>query len=299
MRGGRRHTRVVLFCPVPPRYSTMRHIMMNNDMDLVPRKNAAETPQSLDDALQQALRDLNDAETLLTSEQAAVNAFRMQCRLKLGDLIDTVLELQEQQQSLLTELALWRQGVKPAGIFDEPPPEDPLVEELHASDPALSFPLPRPTPRDRQAEKRLYRELARRFHPDLAGASAERAYATSIMAAVNTAYAAGDVGTLRDLAGELDPEEIAALELIEARDVRRLRERLLKLRRRKRRALSQLQSLRQDSTAQLWRRARQMGEEGLPWWVEVQAELRRAIDQLTEANARLQQSVDELDSTSR
>ena len=48
--------------------------------------------------------------------------------------------------------------------------------------------------------KSLYRELARRFHPDLGADDAERAWRTPRMAAVNAAYAARDLGALQALA---------------------------------------------------------------------------------------------------
>ena len=50
--------------------------------------------------------------------------------------------------------------------------------------------------------KRLYREIAKRIHPDLATDDAERAKRTRLMAEVNRAYAEGDEGRLRAILNE-------------------------------------------------------------------------------------------------
>lgn len=58
--------------------------------------------------------------------------------------------------------------------------------------------------------KRLYRQLARRFHPDLAANGVEREVRTVKMTAVNEAYAARSVPELLALAEELDDEATGA-----------------------------------------------------------------------------------------
>lgn len=71
-----------------------------------------------------------------------------------------------------------------------------------------SEPHPRPEwasapvdPQTFQAElKTVYRELARRFHPDLAEQEDERAARGARMAEINAAYAVGDLETLRRIA---------------------------------------------------------------------------------------------------
>ncbi|MCP4424914.1 MAG: hypothetical protein GY803_10505 [Chloroflexi bacterium] len=57
---------------------------------------------------------------------------------------------------------------------------------------------------DAAALKQLYRQLARRFHPDLALDDNDRAYRTNIMKAINAAYSTGDLDRLRKLAQEPD-----------------------------------------------------------------------------------------------
>ena len=62
--------------------------------------------------LEEARQQLLDAEAKLAQEQAAVNAFRMQCRLKLGELIEETLALRAEQESCLTQLKLHQQEAK-------------------------------------------------------------------------------------------------------------------------------------------------------------------------------------------
>lgn len=245
--------------------------------------------------LADAQRELVEAEAALAQEQAAVNAFRMHARLMLDDLADGVQRLLAEKQSLLTRLALLRQEVpnleSDRNGHQEPdfgmPPDggpDPVEDAL-----------PTPTPRDKAAEKRLYRELARRFHPDLAETAAELAYRTSVMAAVNAAYTAGDTQALYDLAGELEPGEIRELSLIPSREMRQLHERLLQCRRRRRKVQRQLETLRQDNTARLWRKAQAMNTANEDWWTAVRRDLEAArvrlaaeVDSLAERVATLE-----------
>jgi hypothetical protein len=247
--------------------------------------------------LAKARRMLAEAEAELAQEQAAVNAFRMHCRLKLDTLVDTLLELRAQKQSYLTRLELLRQDVD-ATDFDEsddplddrPPPVEPAGDEEGGD-----VLLPTPTPRDKAAEKALYRELARRFHPDYATSAVERSYRTTIMTAVNSAYAENNVDALYDLAGVLSPEEAAELGPIEDREARSLREAISKMRRLRGKANRQLSMLREENTARLWRRAMALGDTDADWWSLVRKELEQSIDRTAQQVAVLSQRLDSLE----
>jgi len=221
--------------------------------------------------LLQAQHELVAAEAELAEEQAAVNAFRMHARLMLDDLADAISVLLAEKQSLLTRLELERQAAE-----SEENPLGPDAEKYPPLDDTEELLLPTPTTRDKVAEKRLYRELARRFHPDFAEGAAELAYRTSVMTAVNAAYSAGDVHTLYDLAGELEPGELRELAGMETRELRQLRERILHCRRRRRKVARQLQTLRDDKTARLWRKARELDEPNGDWWTAVRRDLEAA-----------------------
>lgn len=238
-----------------------------------------------------AQEELRVAEADLAAEQAAVNAFRMHARLMLDDLADAIGTLLTEKQSLLTRLALWRQDAEAAAADDNPLGPDAESTFPSDDDEALDL-LPTATPRDKAAEKRLYRELARRFHPDLADGAAELAYRTSVMTAVNSAYSAGDIQALYDLAGELEPDEIRELADIETRELRQLRERILQCRRRRRKVSRRLQALRDDKTARLWRKAHTLDDKNEDWWTAVRRDLETARERLEREVADLERQVE-------
>ncbi len=230
-----------------------------------------------------AQEELRQAEATLAQEQAAVNRFRMHCRLMLDDLVDRYLKLQTEKQSWLTKLALYEQEIL---LSDD---DDWLGAETADTLPAAEEPLlPTPTPRDKAAEKRLYRELARRFHPDLAEGETEKSFRTSMMAAINQAYAEENVQALYDIAGKLDPSDLAELEAIESGQERKLKQQLLKCQRRQRKVERQLALHRQENTARLWQRAQRLEKEDYNWWALVRSELQAAIDRHEAEIGRLQ-----------
>ena len=247
--------------------------------------------------LDEARQLLLDAEAKLTQEQAAVNAFRMQCRLKLGDLIEETLALRAEHESCLTQLKLHQQELENEP-FDAPDPfaldEDGFAAETGHFDEIVLPELATPK-QEKEAARRLYRELARRFHPDLAAGSAERAYMTAIMASVNIAYEQQDVTALHNLAGEIDPTAVAELETIDNVHIRKLREKLLKIQRRQRKVQQQYLALRQDNVAKLWRKAQQLEAEGKSWWEAVKRDLQQIIKHTRQELANLQAQLDQFE----
>ncbi len=241
-----------------------------------PLSAAQERTRRLKDDVAQAQQALLDTEAQLGEKQGVVNAFRMQCRLKIGELVDLVLHLRAEKQLYLTRLRLLQQAEELGIPYDEDDPFWQAQVELDEDEELLLPHLPE-TPRDDAAAKRIYRQLARRFHPDLSASHVEQAYRTALMAAINNAYAARDVQTLRDLADELDPMELAELAAIETRQERRMRERLMNLKRRRRKALKQLDALLKDSTTILCYKAQALEAAGRTWWDEIRVDLEREI----------------------
>ncbi|MFO7684441.1 MAG: hypothetical protein R6X34_30795 [Chloroflexota bacterium] len=250
------------------------------DSHITPTQTPREQVRQLQEELRLARDKLNQTEAELAAEQAAVNAFRMHCRLKLDDLVDALQALAAEKQSLLTRLELLRQAQAYGVAYDEEEPFWRSEEFLgHEEEAEVNMLLPTATPRDKAAEKRLYRELARRFHPDLAETAVEQAYMTSIMAAVNNAYEQNDIQALYDLAGELDPSALRKLAVSETGEIRRLREHILKAQRLERKASQRLKMLRQENTARLWRKAQELDEEGDNWWDVMRRELEQVVQQ--------------------
>lgn len=232
-------------------------------------------PPDLQQELERAQQQWMAAEAELAQEQAAVNAFRMHCRLRLDGLVDELLALQTEKQACLTQLELRRQAHDLGAPLDDDFWE--TADTAVINDDPDDLLLPTDTPRDKAAEKRLYRELARKFHPDLAQTAVEQAYRTSMMTAVNVAYAAGDAQSLYDLAGELDPGELAELTGITDIAARKLRTQILNARRRHRRTQQRQQALRAENTARLYYKAQALDEGSVDWWTLVRRELEEAI----------------------
>jgi curved DNA-binding protein CbpA len=75
--------------------------------------------------------------------------------------------------------------------------------------------------------KRLYRDLVRRFHPDLGSNDAERSRRTEIMSHINEAYEAEDLETLELVAAQKDVKDDAPLAALTVRQLRKTRDSLL------------------------------------------------------------------------
>jgi hypothetical protein len=261
---------------------------MTSSGDLIKTSDSLQADE-LRRAIEAAQEELLAAEAVLAQEQAAVNAFRMHCRLKLDRWIDRLMALQAERQSLRTRAELRRQAGGSGGSFGRDDPfwqeEAGAHEERAANEEELL--LPTDVPRDKAAEKRLYRELARRFHPDLGKTALEIAYRTEMMSAVNKAYAAEDNQALYDLAGELDPDAVAALAAIPSAEIRSLKRQLVRLQQRQRRAKQRLVIAREENTARLWRKAQRLDRNDTHWWEVVRREIEQAISRLENEVARL------------
>ena len=68
--------------------------------DIKPVKDPTGEREKLGAELVEAQRALLEAEADLAQEQAAVNAFRMHCRLKLDRWVERLLALQTERQSM-------------------------------------------------------------------------------------------------------------------------------------------------------------------------------------------------------
>ena len=147
--------------------------------------------------LRQAQEDLSAAEAELSSLQAGLQRFEQELDALLGPLLDQLSTLEGEVQTLtaqvidLRETRLFGQAraVYTGPVFSSPSPPEPLPAA-----PSL--------PADPKAElKALYRTLARRYHPDLARTESDRRHNSEQMIAINQAYTAGDLSSLRRLAG--------------------------------------------------------------------------------------------------
>ena len=136
------------------------------------------------------------------------------------------------------------------------------------------------TPATEAQIKKLYRQLARRLHPDLTTDAADRAYRTEMMTAVNDAYAARSLAELLAVARQLDggqPPTPAASAQTEAEMVRALEEELSRCRRRLRRIHLERQTLHTDPMVSLSLEVKLAQRQGRDLLAEMAAELDRKI----------------------
>ncbi len=156
--------------------------------------------------------DIQHAELELAELTAELRAFDAQVAARLGALLDQ-LSVLEAEVLDLTEAVQRRRdqrlyGEKQFSYFDGARPDQrPEREYIPHADAFREMPPAEPgagpsTPPTAAAEiKALYRQLARRSHPDLAISEADRQQRTAEMAEINRAYAAGDLAALQKLAG--------------------------------------------------------------------------------------------------
>ena len=146
---------------------------------------------------------LIDAEAELADRLAEVNAFEFEFEARVGHLIDRLeaLEADVQRYNERIQIARNKQVFGSAHI----PVEAQYRRTWQSPRTSAPTPPPQPLPPAGEAEiKRLYRHLARRFHPDLTTGESDRLFRTQKMTAVNDAYAARSMAELVALAAEPD-----------------------------------------------------------------------------------------------
>jgi chromosome segregation ATPase len=146
---------------------------------------------------------LIEAEAKLADRMAEVNAFEFEFETRVGHLYDTLESLERDIQRYQERIATLRNKQ----IFGNAhiPVDSQFKRAWEAPRPSAPTPPPKPLDPANEAEiKRLYRQLARRNHPDLAVDEIDRARRTEKMTAINDAYAARSLVELMALANELD-----------------------------------------------------------------------------------------------
>jgi len=138
-------------------------------------------------------------------------------------------------------------------------------------------PPPRLDPDESTELKQLYRQLARRFHPDMAVDEADRAYRTSIMMAINAAYAAGDLEKLREILLEPDAANLIEYAKSDEQMAEALRIEIERCQRRIEEIKQELVVLSNHESARLMRKVQRAEAEGHDLLAEIVRELREEI----------------------
>lgn len=160
-----------------------------------------------------------ELEADLMESRESLAAFQREFESRLGPYIQKVNDLRAQLEAARRAAfqRLWAERPNASKYVDV---EDQFRTAWTQTDTGAPPPPPPPTAPNVEVEiKALYRELAKRFHPDLGATEAEREWRTPRMAAVNAAYAARDLATLQKLAALADaPEEAGPVPVVDTRE---------------------------------------------------------------------------------
>ena len=141
-----------------------------------------------------------ELELELFDMRVSLEEFERQLEVRIRPLERELADLKAQLRESRHEAerrAQWGQEV------DEAP--DVIRQFERAWTPGTSKPKPQPPQKPEQTElKALYRDLAKRFHPDLTTDPEEKAWREEMMAAVNAAYQSNDLNALLELQQQPD-----------------------------------------------------------------------------------------------
>lgn len=247
---------------------------------------------------------LIDAEAELADRLAAISAFEVQVRSRFERLTQRLDQLQAEIDDLRRQLRTRRLAWEDDDGFGVTGPDGGAWEfgqegaasagNFRYRDQTTVAEPPPTLPAEQQAELRqLYRQLARRFHPDLALDDAERERRTQLMMTINAAYALGDLARLQQIALEPDPSPAGAqtdeqLAASLARELERCRLRLAEI-------ANELRALEHHESAQLLRRVERAAAAGRDLLDELAADLRQRISEKMVERDVLQTQLDESD----
>lgn len=247
---------------------------------------------------------LIDSETQLADQLAAINAFEFKLRAKLepltrrlGKIESEVNELRRQLRELEDDWLFSRidgDEPEPAGGWRFSREEGAAASGDYRYRSEAVQPPAQPLAAELMAEiKQLYRQLARRFHPDLALNETDRAYRTGIMMAINAAYTAGDLEQLKALAHEPDsisqaPATDQALAEALLREVERCRRRLGEI-------AQELRKLEQHQSARIMQQVERAASVGRDYLNEMARDLQLQIKEKMAERVILTQRIEEFE----
>jgi hypothetical protein len=222
--------------------------------------------------------DLIEAEAQLAERMAAINAFEFELRSKLEPF---TRQLEALEAKIKQEFArLEREWHEKAGE------EYPWQAEGSAASGEYRYHAekletkPQELDEDETAEiKRLYRQLARRFHPDMALDDTDREYCTPLMMAINAAYTMGDLDKLRELALSPDLGQHLDNALTDQQLAEALEREIGRVERRLQEVNEELEQLTHHRSAKLMRRKQKVEAAGRNFYAEMIRELREKIFQ--------------------
>jgi hypothetical protein len=230
--------------------------------------------------LQRFQNELIELETELADQLAAINAFEFQLRARIRPLINRLEKLEQEirefRQALRRDISAPNADEWEAWSVDDD--ASAMAGDYRYREPRAPLPPPQLGPEKSAELKRLYRQLARRFHPDIALDDADSHYRTRIMMAINAAYAAGDLEKLKELLLEPDAAATVAYARTDEQMAEALQLEIDRCRRRIAEIVAELATLASHESVRLMRRVQRATAEGRDMIAEI-------VDELREENA--------------
>lgn len=228
---------------------------------------------------------LGEAEVELNSQLEDVEAFEFRFEAHVGQLLDQLATLESEVNSYLTRIKLMRHE---KSFAEQGTSFDPVEEQFrktwqHDPETAAAKPRPTPPPATQAQLKKIYRELARQFHPDLASDEADRQYRTNKMTIINDAYKAQSMVELMALAEEMAAHQSRqqAVQPPDQEMAQALQEEIERCRRQLRVIENELQNLPNRSMVDLALKVKLAQREGRDLLAEMVNELERKIARKT------------------
>ncbi|MBN1580865.1 MAG: hypothetical protein JXA89_09200 [Anaerolineae bacterium] len=242
----------------------------------------------LEQMVQAAQADLFTRESELLDLRAEWTAFERQYEARIGTKLAELKSLEQEIKicrQRLDEVRIWGSG----GMQRRYGPQVASSSEQYRQarqerdDAGFSFasfaeqlveqPL---SPEDEAQLKRLYRQLCRRFHPDLAQDETERACRTEMMAKINAAYTAQDLQELESLVEQPDCDQISP-EMAAERRLASLRDTLQRLQERRQVVDREIDQLIHSDLVDLSVEVKLASQQGHDLWAEMEADVNEAL----------------------
>jgi hypothetical protein len=240
--------------------------------------------------------ELIDAETELADQMADIRAFEAEFEARVGFLMAQLADLETEVNDYLDRI---RQRRNESVFGSQYRSADEQFRRTWQQPPKpAAAPLPVAPSADEKAQlKKLYRRLARRFHPDLAQNEADRLYRTERMSGINDAYAARSLTELLVFAAEMEtvaePAEIIPGQT-ETDMVQALEKEIRRCRRRVREIDLEMQNLHNRASVELALERKMVQRNGRDLLAEIAADLERKIARKTVERDMIKSQFDEL-----
>ncbi len=246
-------------------------------------------------AVEAARQELVDAEAELADRRIDIEAFEFEYEAQVGVLLTQLTQIEAEVKLYLDRIQQRRNEKRFGAAFSS-------VEEQYRQTweaPRQASPIqPPPVSENSAAQlKILYRQLARRYHPDLAADDSQRAYRTEMMTAVNDAYTARSLAELMALAKELERsgQGPAARQGQAAADMAQaLGEELQRIQRRLRQIELEIESLHTHPLVELGLEVKFARRKGRDLFAEIAADLERRIARKTVERDMIKAQFDDL-----